>query len=164
MTGVELYLIRHAHAVDGDGRRDDDRPLSADGRRQARAVGAALARHGVRFSRLCTSPLVRAVETAELVAVATGYDGGLEVADALRPDGGWKQLQRELLAPLAGEGALALVGHEPSIGHFLSKLLHEKGLSLSKGAVVRLRLHGGDEPAALVWTLSPKRLDPSPSL
>ena len=163
MSGVDLYLIRHAHAVDRDG-RDDDRPLSAEGRRQAREVGAALARQGVHFTRLCTSPLVRAVETAELVAMGTGFDGGLDVADALRPDGGWKQLQREVLAPLGGEAALALVGHEPSIGHFLSKLLHDKGLSLAKGAVVRLRFVDVDEPAALVWTLSPKRLDPSPSL
>lgn len=161
---MDLYLIRHAHAVDGDGRRDDDRPLSAEGRRQARAVGAALARQGVTLTRLCTSPLVRAVETAELIAVATGFDGGLDVADALRPDGGWKQLKHEVLAPCGGEAALALVGHEPSIGHFLSKLLHEKGLAMEKGAVARLRFVDPDEPAALVWTLSPRRLDPSPSL
>jgi phosphohistidine phosphatase len=117
---MDLYLIRHAHAVDSDGRRDGDRPLSAEGRRQAREVGAALARQGVRLTRLCASPLVRAVETAELVAVGTGFDGGLDIADALRPDGTWKQLQHELLEPCAGEAALALVGHEPSIGPFLS--------------------------------------------
>jgi len=160
---MELFLIRHAHAVDGDGMRDDDRPLSKEGRKQALDVGGALARQKVRFARMVTSPLVRAVETAELVAVALGFDGGLDVHDSLRPDGSWKQLLRELLQE-HGDEPLALVGHEPTIGHYLSKLVHQKGLSMSKGAVVRLDWHDSETPAGVVWTLSPKRLDPSPSL
>ena len=161
---MELFLIRHAHAVDGDGMRDDDRPLSKDGRKQALDVGGALARQKVRFARIVVSPLVRAVETAELVAVQLGFEGGLDVHDAMRPDGSWKHLLREVLQKHDGETALALVGHEPTIGHFLSKLLHQKGLSMSKGAVVRLDWHDAETPANVVWTLSPKRLDPSPTL
>lgn len=161
---MDLFLIRHAHAVDGDGLRDDDRPLSRDGRKQALDVGGALARQKVRLGRIVVSPLVRAVETAELVAVSLGYDGGLDVCDALRPDGSWKHLLREVLEAHDPAAPLALVGHEPSIGHFLSKLLQQKGLSMSKGAVVRLDWHDAEGPANVVWTLSPKRLDPSPSL
>jgi phosphohistidine phosphatase len=160
---MDLYLIRHAHAVDGDGMRDDDRPLSREGRRQALDVASALARQKVRVERIVTSPLVRAVETAELVAVTLGFDGGLDVAEAMRPDGSWKELLREVLEHTGAE-SLALVGHEPTIGHYLSKLLHQKGLSMAKGAVVRLDWQGAEEPAKVVWTLSPKRLDPSPSL
>jgi len=161
---MDLFLIRHAHAVDGDGMRDDDRPLSKDGRKQALDVGGALAKQKVRFGRIVTSPLVRAVETAELVAVTLGFDGQLDVHDAMRPDGSWKHLLREVLEGHDGAGALALVGHEPTVGHYLSKLLHQKGLSMSKGAVVRLDWHDAERPATVVWTLSPKRLDPSPSL
>jgi phosphohistidine phosphatase len=161
---MELFLIRHAHAVDGDGRaRDDDRPLSRDGRRQALDVGGALAKQKVRFARLVTSPLVRAVETAELVAVAVGFDGGIDVHEALRPDGSWKQLLHEVLTG-QGDQPLALVGHEPTLGHYLGKLLQRKGLSMSKGEVVRLDWRDAVTPAALIWTLSPKRLDPLPSL
>jgi phosphohistidine phosphatase len=161
---MDLYLIRHTHAVDGEGRRDDDRPLSAKGRGDALDVGHALQRQGVTLGRLVTSPLVRAVETAELIAVSLGFSDGLEVHDALRPDGSWKQLLREVLEPHVEGPPLALVGHEPSIGHFLSKLMHEKGLSLQKGGVARLSFAGADEPARLVFSLSPKRLDPSPAL
>ncbi|HWE30368.1 MAG TPA: phosphohistidine phosphatase SixA [Polyangia bacterium] len=161
---MDLFLIRHAHAVDGDGLRDDDRPLSKDGRKQALDVGGALARQKVRLARIVTSPLVRAVETAELVAVTLGFDGGLDVHDAMRPDASWKHLLREVLAQHEDAAPLALVGHEPTIGHFLSKLLHQKGLSMSKGAVVRLDWRDPETPANLVWALSPKRLDPSPSL
>jgi phosphohistidine phosphatase len=171
MAELELYLVRHAQAVDGDHMADEDRPLTAHGRQQALEVGAALKKAGVRLGRVVSSPLVRAVETAELIAVQTGFDGGLGISSQLRPDGSWKQLVRELLEPCLAEAAppsLALVGHEPSIGHYLSKLLQQKGLSMSKGAVVRLTLRAtflqADEPATLVWALSPKRLEPAASL
>ncbi len=161
---MDLFLIRHAHAIDGDGMRDDDRPLSAQGRKQALEVGGALARQKVRIARIVTSPLVRAVETAELVAVTLGFDGGLEVHDAMRPDGSWKHLLRDVLSTHDPAGSLALVGHEPTIGHYLSKLLQQKGLSMNKGTVVRLDWRHAETPANLVWTVSPKRLDPSPTL
>jgi phosphohistidine phosphatase len=164
---VEIFLIRHAQAVDGDTMRDEDRPLTAHGRQQALDVGGALAKQNVRFGLIVSSPLVRAVETATLVAVATGYDGGLEVSLAMRPDGSWKHLWREVIEPAMAQAAqqpLAVVGHEPSIGHFLSKLLGQKGLSMSKGAVARLTVTSADAPARLVWTLSPKRLEPTSSL
>ncbi|HEY2748653.1 MAG TPA: phosphohistidine phosphatase SixA [Polyangia bacterium] len=165
---MDLFLIRHAHAIDGADMRDDDRPLSAQGRKQALEVGGALGKQKVRFARIVTSPLVRAVETAELVAVAVGFDGGLDVHDAMRPDGSWKHLLRDVLMQHDHTGgrssSLALVGHEPTIGHYLSKLLHQKGLSMQKGAVVRLDWIDADSPAKLVWTVSPKRLDPSPTL
>jgi phosphohistidine phosphatase len=154
---MDLYLIRHAHAVDGElGMRDEDRPLTAQGRRQAIELGKALAQKGVRFSRVVTSPLVRAVETAELVAVTLGFDAGLDVCHAMTPEGHWKQLVRSVLEPLAGEPSLALFGHEPSIGHFLGKLLGQKGLSMQKGSVARLDFQDAEHPAKLVWTLAPK--------
>ena len=145
---MDLYLIRHAHAVDGDGMRDDDRPLSKDGRKQALDVGGALAKQKVSLARIVTSPLVRAVETAELVAVTLGFDGGLDVHDAMRPDGSWKHLvKRAPRRSTTTAAALALVGHEPTIGHFLSKLLHQKGLAMSKAQVVRLDWLDADTPA-----------------
>jgi phosphohistidine phosphatase len=162
---MDLYLIRHAHAIDGAALRDEDRPLSAHGRRQALDVGAALAKEGVHFGLVVTSPLVRAVETASLIAVASRYDAGLEVVDPLRPEGSYKALVREVIEPaLSRKLVLALVGHEPSIGHALSKALQQKGLTLSKGAVVRLRLTSVDQPAELVWALSPHSLQPSRTL
>jgi phosphohistidine phosphatase len=159
---MDLYLIRHAQAVDGElGTRDGDRALTAHGRRQALDVGGALAKEGVKFSRIVVSPYVRAVETAELVAVATNFDGGFDVSDAMLPDGSWKHLVREILEPFAGEAAVALVGHEPSIGHFLSKLVGQKGMTMQKGAVARLAFESAERPCKLVWTLSPKSLAPT---
>jgi phosphohistidine phosphatase len=160
---MDLYLIRHARAIDADSRPDEERPLTAEGRRHALDVGAAMARHGVQLSLIVSSPLVRAVETAELVAVATGYGSGLEVAAALSPEASFARLLHEVLEPHADEPALALVGHEPSIGHFLATLIGRSRMSMQKGAVARLRWTPG-QTAEVVWAMTPKRLDPTPSI
>ncbi len=72
---MRLYLMRHAEAGEADARRwpdDRQRPLSERGHREHALVAVALARMGVRFDRLLTSPLVRARQTAEITAAAYG--------------------------------------------------------------------------------------------
>jgi phosphohistidine phosphatase len=162
---MDLFLIRHTKAHDGNAYGSDShRPLTADGRRAARAVGEALRKKDVRFDAIVTSPLVRAVETAELVALETKYDGALAVSDSLEPGGSVQEIVERLIVPAADHGGdtLALVGHEPSMGNLLSALLGKPGLSLSKGAAVRLDWNG--KRAKLVWSVKPKRLDPDHSL
>ena len=66
---MRVTLIRHAEAGD-DAPRDESRALTVRGRADARRLGRALARRGVRFTLIVTSPLVRAVQTAEIVAAA----------------------------------------------------------------------------------------------
>ena len=63
---------------------------------------------------------------------------------------------------LQKKGLSALVGHEPSMGKLLSALLGKPGLSMSKGAAVKLEWDG--KKAKLVFALKPKRLEPSASL
>jgi phosphohistidine phosphatase len=155
---MDLYLIRHAKAEDGA--PDQHRPLSADGRRAARAVGEALHEQGVKLHAIVSSPLVRAVETAELVAVALEFDRALEISAALEPGGAPSEIIERLI--LSREHATALVGHEPSMGNLLSALLGKPGLSLSKGAAVRLAFDG--KRAKLIWSVKPKRLQPDDSL
>ncbi|MEM9493488.1 MAG: phosphoglycerate mutase family protein, partial [Myxococcota bacterium] len=66
---MKLYLIRHSNAVDaGDGISDGHRFLSAEGRTRCREVGRVLREAGVTLDAVVTSPLVRAVQTAELLA------------------------------------------------------------------------------------------------
>jgi phosphohistidine phosphatase len=162
---MDLFLIRHAKAADGSlYASDGNRPLSADGRRAALDVGESMARHGCKLDVLVTSPLVRAVETAELVAVSIGYLGALDVSDALLPEAGPDEMLERGLGPHASAARVALVGHLPSMGSLLSRLLGRGGLSLSKGAVVRIEWTPQTRKAQLVWVVTPRRLDPVPSL
>lgn len=164
---MELFLVRHAKAADGALYGEDgERPLTPEGRKAASAVGEALAKEGVELDAIVTSPLVRAVETAELLAVGVGYKGALEVSASLEPSGRPDVMLSVAVQPRldAGVKRLALVGHEPSMGYLLSALLQKPGLSMSKGAVVKLKLDGLDRPAKLAWIVKPKHLEPSKSL
>ncbi len=82
---MRVTLIRHAEAGD-DAPRDESRALTSRGRADARRLGRALARRGVRFTAIVTSPLVRAVQTAEIVAAATEYRGRMTATDLLQPE------------------------------------------------------------------------------
>jgi phosphohistidine phosphatase len=110
---MPILLIRHADAVPEDrDLPDDQRYLSALGRREALALGEELRAGGFVLARFVTSPLVRAVQTTELVARASGVEVDVVVDSDLAPGGSVRRVA-ELLGT-AGELVVA-VGHEPSI-------------------------------------------------
>lgn len=115
-----IWLLRHAHAEPGS--PDAERPLSARGEEQARAVGRALKVLGVEFDACLTSPKVRARETARLACEPLGIKPWEE--RALR--GG--PFDPTDVAAGHGESVL-LVGHEPDF----SMAVHD-----ATGAQVRL--------------------------
>ncbi len=110
---MRIHLARHSLAVDpGAGLEDSARYLSARGRDRAREVGGTLSRQGVSIDAVLTSPLVRAVQTAELLAGELGYSGEIQALPALAP--GYPP--RLVLDDLAARGtSLLLVGHEPTL-------------------------------------------------
>lgn len=115
-----IWLLRHAHAEDGY--PDAERPLSATGERQARAIGAALAALGVELDACLASPRVRARDTARLVCEPLGIEPLEE--RALR--GG----PFDPLEVAAGHGeSVLLVGHDPDF----SMAVHD-----ATGAQVRM--------------------------
>jgi phosphohistidine phosphatase len=110
---VKLYLIRHADAVPEDvAGSDHERWLSARGREAARGLARLLRQQGVELDAVLTSPLPRAVQTAELVAGGLDYLGVVTVLPALAPG----CHPRRVAEQLAAHGlAVAVVGHEPGI-------------------------------------------------
>ncbi|HYI98655.1 MAG TPA: histidine phosphatase family protein [Thermoleophilaceae bacterium] len=99
-----IWLLRHGEAEDGS--PDEARPLTADGERQAREAGAALAVLGVELDACLTSPKVRARDTAALACEALAIEPRDE--QALR-GGPFDPVE---VAEGHGESVL-LVGHEP---------------------------------------------------
>jgi phosphohistidine phosphatase len=162
---MDLFLVRHAAAAEGMLYGDDaERPLTADGRRAAMRVGASLAEHGVKLDLIVASPLVRAVETAELIAVSLEYDAELQIRPELKPEGSANEIIDRVLKPNEKAGRIAIVGHLPSMGNVLGTLLGRPGgISMSKMSVARLGWADG-RPAKLVWVMTPKRLEPVASL
>jgi len=148
---VRVFLIRHARAVDeGPGLTDDHRYLSAAGRRTAREVGARLAREGVSFDAVLASPLVRAVQTAELVAERVSYLGEIEALPRLAPGYPVRLVAEELAARGVN---VAVFGHAPGIsdlGAFLCSRPSFPGLRPGMCAVV--------EDGQARWWLDPDSL------
>lgn len=112
---MDVILIRHATAVDETLElRDSMRMLSPPGRAQATQLGVGLHARGVVPTHVWTSPLVRAVQTAELVLAALGVTIGTEVAPALAPEATPRPLLAALRA-LPATAVVLVVGHEPGL-------------------------------------------------
>jgi phosphohistidine phosphatase len=156
-----LYLIRHGKAAAGP--IDAERALTADGIAEMRRVARRLAKLGVAFDATLTSPLVRARETADVLAEA-GIAGAVEECAALAPGGTLEQaLDRVARASARGAGRIALVGHEPGLSEWAARLAGAPpgALELKKGGVVGRELPDRspvEGRATLFWLTSPKLL------
>ncbi len=122
---IDLLLVRHGEAVDaGPGMTDGERFLTARGRRRTRRVGAALAKalgKGPGVGLMLTSALVRATQTAEVLAGSLGMEGGVEVLRPLAVSDVGAVLAR--VVGWRGPGVIALVGHEPGLSEVAVQVL-----------------------------------------
>jgi phosphohistidine phosphatase len=161
MAGAyQLFLIRHGIAEErGDAWPDDaKRPLSEDGIERFQKSARGLARLDVWIDVVLTSPLVRARQTADIVASAFDPRPSIIIIESLAPGGSYASL----LADLEKHGRktrIALVGHEPGIGELGARLIGSRhSFEFKKGAVCRIDV---DEippvgPGDLRWFLTPK--------
>ena len=106
LGSVRVYLCRHAKAAPGE--PDDLRELTPKGRRQAEVLGEQLAALPNPPALVLSSPLVRARQTAEAIAAATGAQ--LEIERRLAPGATVDDL-RDAVA--GRDGPVATVGHQP---------------------------------------------------
>lgn len=153
---MQIYLIRHAHALDGDD--DAVRPLSAKGRRQIRAMASRLCRGGLlQTKELWHSPLVRARDTAHLLAAGLRVRAKLVETDGLEPLAAPAPTARRL-ARL--RRPVAIVGHEPHLSALATRLLGGRAgepiIVMKKCAVLALERKGSRW--AVRWLLSPGEL------
>jgi phosphohistidine phosphatase len=149
-----LLLVRHGKAEDSHPLGDGARALTGEGREEFRAHAEKIAAH-VALAGILTSPLVRAVQTAEILAAACGVER-IEVRDELEVDRASAR-SIEALSRAVGPG-WALVGHNPSMAEALGHLIgHTAGVpQFRKGAVAALE-RGKALPWRLVWMASPGR-------
>jgi phosphohistidine phosphatase len=162
---VNLLIIRHGPAGDSaaweaEGRDDRLRPLTPEGTKQMRKAASGLAVLVPDLPLLATSPLTRAVETAEIVAAE--YRCEIVPLEALAPGHdpedalGWLRKQEPDLT-------VGLVGHEPHLSTLVGYLLTGKRASfvdLKKGGACLLEMTAPLQPGrgALAWLLTPSVL------
>lgn len=157
-----LYLIRHGVAADRgpDYPTDDERPLTEDGIRRLEQQVKGLRALDVTFDRVLTSPLVRAKQTAEILAAGLECRAPLVIVDALRPGARFEAVVAAL-ERLGRERSVALVGHEPSMGQFAARFIGAaQPLHFKKGGVCRIDADTIPPvgAGALQWLLPPRVL------
>ena len=143
---MNIYIVRHAWAGHyGDSQWPDDslRPLTEEGKERFAQLVAKLVGRGMTPEFLATSPLVRCVETAKLLAAGIG---GAEVVelDELRSGGDVDGLMRWTVRQARTHQKIAWVGHAPDVNRLAAALIGdaEGVIHFAKGGVAAIRFDG----------------------
>ena len=143
---MDLYVMRHGQAGRRDAGRfpdDDLRPLTGKGKRRVVQQAKGLNALNLSLDVIISSPLTRALQTAELVHRHLLSPGSLVVSDALRPTGRPADLVEEIATERASAASAMIVGHEPYLSGLISALVAGDAaplIRMRKGAVCKLRL------------------------
>jgi phosphohistidine phosphatase len=149
---MQLYFFRHGEADwPGWTKPDDERPLTDFGKKEARQVAKFLNRLKVKPDLLVTSPLPRALQTAEVAAEQRKTK--LRQDEALEPGFGISELRTVLKRHRSK--VLMLVGHEPDFSSVISALTGAS-LKLSKAGVALVDIDPEAEKGRLLWLFPPK--------
>ena len=136
--------MRHGAAVtrETEGYSDDSkRPLTPDGKRKMQGIAKGLRRLGFVADWIVSSPLVRAVETAEIVAESLGSDVPLDFSNTLSP-GGSPEALLGFLGKHADRKRVLVVGHEPDLSELAARLIgagRRANLAFKKGGCCLIR-------------------------
>lgn len=151
---MDIYLVRHAEAVEQvEGGGDDGvRWLTKKGRKGMQKAAARLHKKRVRPDLIVSSPLTRAVQTAELLMADLGAHAELIADSRLAPEGTPDQVA-ELLQNHPKCDSIMLVGHEPLLSQTAALLLgRERVARLAKGSCLCLEIRQKPgKPARFVW-------------
>lgn len=157
---MEIYLLRHGIAEERSASgRDADRQLTDEGRQKLRKVMKRAAGAGVDPSLILSSPLIRAVQTAEIAAEVLQYAGKIVKVESLTPDSSPRDVWEELRTR-KDERAILLAGHEPLYSATTAYLLGSTRsmVDFRKAGLVRIDVQGfGASPGGILqWMLTPK--------
>lgn len=158
----QLYLIRHGIAEErGEDWPDDTkRPLTDQGKTSLKHEARGLVRLGVVFDTMLTSPLVRAKQTAEIIANEYNDRPQMATVDSLSPNGTFQSVLNDL-EKYSRKSRIALVGHEPDLGELAARLAgFRRPLQFKKGAICRIDVKSLPPagPGSLRWFFTPKIL------
>ena len=156
-----LYFLRHASAGEHfvNPKKDEKRALDTEGIEQCGYIGRALAALEAQVDVIISSPLKRCTQTASLVGNELGYEGKLQIDNALRPEATLADF-RKLLAKYSRYEAIMVVGHNPNLSQFLGAVICDSGceasIELKKGAVAKVEMRRST--GTLQWCVTPKIL------
>ncbi|MBX2863445.1 MAG: phosphohistidine phosphatase SixA [Leptolyngbyaceae cyanobacterium MAG.088] len=161
---TQVYFIRHGIAAErGTYLKDEQRPLTDKGIHKTAKIAQRLSTLDLQFDLLFTSPLVRAVQTAEILCqanLATDY----QIFPSLKPGGNLQDWLDWLNTwQTSTSQTVALVGHEPTLSQWSQQLVHgstHHHWVLKKAGIIGLSIPQAKQAigqSELFW-LAPPRL------
>ena len=163
---MDLYVFRHGQAGERDSQKypdDRERPLTGKGvvrlSQQVRGMNSL----GIRPDLILTSPLRRAVQTAEVVREGLSNEVHMEFSESLVPWAEPREILDELSEAHVTERSVMVVGHEPHLSGLVSLVSSGTlgcAIRLKKGALCKLRIPVLDPDCRgrIEWSLTPKQM------
>ncbi len=155
---MKLYFLRHGRADRSQWRGGDDfdRPLTKDGKNRIARTADVIADLNLGLDIIVTSPLVRAFQTAEIVAKNLGMTERLVTDERLGPGFHIENLS-DILLEQPQAASILLVGHEPDFSTMISDLIGGGRVVCKKGSLARVDLNSSAVLSGqLVWLMPPK--------
>jgi phosphohistidine phosphatase len=159
---MDLLVLRHGEAgrsslMPGDSKRS----LTSEGKQEIVDLSDGLNSLKLKLDHIFTSPLLRAKQTAEIVAKSLKYKGIIQDLDALKPEGNRLEFY-SALSKLKRDSVVLVVGHEPYLSQLISESISQSDcrINLKKAGLARIKVLSilpklkGD----LRWLLTPKLL------
>jgi phosphohistidine phosphatase len=137
---MQVYLLRHGIAEEAAlGGSDADRGLTPEGRSKLRETLRVAAEAGAEPTLVLSSPLVRALQTAEIASQLLRYKKEILQTDVLLPNSQPERVWDEIRVH-RDEPGLMLVGHDPLFSQLAAYLLGASALQVDfkKGAILRV--------------------------
>jgi phosphohistidine phosphatase len=156
---MNLYLMRHANA--GVPREsaalDAKRGLIKEGKEQCMVMGRLLGALKVQPDVIVSSPLKRALQTAQFVGNELGYEGKVEISPTLAPQADFSEFHK-MLEGYADREDVLIVGHNPNLFKFIGRLITANGggagVRMRKGCVASIDMD--KHPPLLQWLINPR--------
>ena len=161
---MKLFLVRHGIAASHGmaGMTDDERPLTEEGISKLNLSVPGFRSLGCIPEVILTSPLLRARQTAEILAAALDARESLKICAPLAPSGRRERVYEEIRRH-SGCQSLMLVGHQPSLGEIAAEIAWgtpQNYIEIKKGGACALEVEitRGTPRGALLWLLTPSVL------
>jgi phosphohistidine phosphatase len=153
-----LYLMRHANAGlrRENPTQDSKRALIKEGKEQCMLMARVLSALNAQIDVIVSSPLKRALQTAQFVGTELGFDAKVEVSPALGLAADYAAFQK-LIEKYADREGILLVGHNPNLFKFLGRIITGNGAAgvrMRKGSVARIDM--SKHPPLLQWLIDPR--------
>ncbi|HEX2142674.1 MAG TPA: histidine phosphatase family protein [Candidatus Limnocylindria bacterium] len=151
-----LYFLRHADAEPAGAGGDAERRLSPAGEAALRAAWPLWRRLNLRPDAVVSSPLPRALQTAQLLVDGLGLPRPPEADDRLAPGARWADFAQAMTAHPNARRVL-FVGHEPDLSSAIGLLTGAASVRMRKGGLACVEFPGTPEPSGgeLAWLIDP---------